>query len=92
MQLNRLSAADITRRLQAEIDAAFPNGRAVVRQLEQGPPFDVPIEVRILGHDLTQLQEIGETDSGDYCNQSLAPPQCSGRPQPQSRNRQNHPL
>lgn len=60
VQLNQLSSADITRRLQAEVDAAFPNGRAVVRQLEQGPPFDAPIEVRILGNDLTQLQEIGE--------------------------------
>jgi multidrug efflux pump subunit AcrB len=30
-----------------------------VRQLEQGPPFDAPIEVRIFGPDLATLQQIG---------------------------------
>ncbi|NEZ63621.1 efflux RND transporter permease subunit [Leptolyngbyaceae cyanobacterium CCMR0082] len=60
VQLNQLSSVEITHTLQTEIDAAFPNGRIVVRQLEQGPPFDAPIEVRILGSDLTQLQRLGE--------------------------------
>jgi len=60
VQLTQLSSADITRTLQTDIDAAFPTVRAVVRQLEQGPPFDAPIEVRILGNDLAQLQALGE--------------------------------
>jgi len=60
VQLTQLSAAAITRTFQAEIDAAFPDVRAVVRQLEQGPPFDAPIEVRLSGSDLTQLQTLGD--------------------------------
>lgn len=60
VQLTQLSSAEITQRLQAEIDALFPQVRAVVRQLEQGPPFNAPIEVRIAGDDLTQLQRLGE--------------------------------
>ncbi|MEO1144911.1 MAG: efflux RND transporter permease subunit [Cyanobacteria bacterium J06638_22] len=60
VQLNRLSTAEITRTLQSELDANFPSVRAVVRQLEQGPPFDAPIEVRIAGEDLTELQTLGE--------------------------------
>ena len=60
VQLNRLSTAALTRRLQAELDQAFPAARAVVRQLEQGPPFDAPIEIRIKGPNLRQLQALGE--------------------------------
>ncbi|HHP7245033.1 MAG TPA: efflux RND transporter permease subunit [Elainellaceae cyanobacterium] len=60
VQLNQLSSAETTRTLQAQIDSDFPGVRAIVRQLEQGPPFDAPIEVRIAGQDLTQLQDLGE--------------------------------
>jgi len=60
VQLNELSSSEITRALQAKLDADFPNVRAVVRQLEQGPPFDAPIEARILGEDLATLQTLGE--------------------------------
>lgn len=59
VQLTELSSATITQALQADLDAHFPRVRAVVRQLEQGPPFDAPIEVRIAGEDLTQLQALG---------------------------------
>lgn len=60
VQLTQLSSSAIIRTLQAEIDTDFPTVRAVVRQLEQGPPFAAPIEVRILGNDLMQLQVLGE--------------------------------
>ncbi|NER23623.1 MAG: efflux RND transporter permease subunit [Symploca sp. SIO1C2] len=60
VQLTQLSSAEITRTLQTEIDNNFPNVRAIVRQLEQGPPFDAPIEVRITGENVAQLQTIGE--------------------------------
>ena len=45
--------------LQTDLDAAFPAGQILVKQLEQGPPFDAPIELRIYGSDMTQLREIG---------------------------------
>ncbi len=49
----------LVRRLQDDIDQRTPQARVIVRQLEQGPPFDAPIEVRIFGPDLATLQELG---------------------------------
>jgi multidrug efflux pump subunit AcrB len=46
--------------IQAELDIQFPQARILVRQLEQGPPFDAPIEVRLFGPDLNTLQNMGE--------------------------------
>ncbi|MEX2578006.1 MAG: efflux RND transporter permease subunit [Verrucomicrobiales bacterium] len=48
------------RALQEQLDSAFPGGRILVRQLEQGPPFDAPVEVRLFGPDLAVLQELGD--------------------------------
>jgi multidrug efflux pump subunit AcrB len=45
--------------LQAEMDHQFPSARLLVRQLEQGPPFDAPIEIRLFGPDLERLQQLG---------------------------------
>ena len=51
--------ASVIHELQNELDANFPEARVLVRQLEQGPPFDAPIEVRIFGPDLHKLKQIG---------------------------------
>jgi multidrug efflux pump subunit AcrB len=45
--------------LQAELDRAFPAAQVLVKQLEQGPPFDAPIELHIYGSDMDGLREIG---------------------------------
>ncbi len=45
--------------LQNEIDAEVFNARVLVRKLQQGPPFDAPVEVRIIGHDLKLLEQLG---------------------------------
>lgn len=45
--------------LQTDLDAAFPAAQILVRQLEQGPPFDAPIELRVYGSDMVQLRAIG---------------------------------
>lgn len=45
--------------LQAELDQAFPAAQVLVRQLEQGPPFDAPIELRVYGSDLVGLRNVG---------------------------------
>ncbi|MEM9657591.1 MAG: efflux RND transporter permease subunit, partial [Planctomycetota bacterium] len=45
--------------LQRELDERFVNCRVLVRQLEQGPPFDAPIEIQLYGPDLATLQELG---------------------------------
>lgn len=53
-------AREVIHELQRELDAAFPSVRALVRQLEQGPPFDAPVEVRVYGPDLERLRELGD--------------------------------
>ena len=60
VQLNSLSSSSITKKLQKELDTTFPSARIIVRQLEQGPPFDAPIEMRIYGSNLETLQSLGE--------------------------------
>lgn len=55
------SVAEIIRPLQRQLDQAFPEARTLVRQLEQGPPFVAPIEVRVKGPDLHVAGEIAES-------------------------------
>jgi multidrug efflux pump subunit AcrB len=45
--------------LQPELDKAFPGAQVLVRQIEQGPPFDAPVEIRLYGADLEKLRELG---------------------------------
>ncbi|MEM7587886.1 MAG: efflux RND transporter permease subunit, partial [Acidobacteriota bacterium] len=47
-------------RLQAELDAGFPEAQIVLRLLGQGPPVDAPIEIRLYGPSLDQLRELGD--------------------------------
>ncbi len=62
--LVQLDSADdvrvLIRRLQDEFDREYPEARILVRQLEQGPAFDAPVELRLFGQDLEQLREVGE--------------------------------
>lgn len=50
----------LIRKFQTQLDRQFPNARVLVRQLEQGPPFDAPIEIRVFGPDIHRLDELGE--------------------------------
>jgi multidrug efflux pump subunit AcrB len=60
----QLESADGTeqliRRLQDQLDHVFTEARVLVRQLEQGPPFDAPIELRLYGPNLDRLSELGD--------------------------------
>ena len=53
------SIEPLVRRLQTQLDSEFSQSRILVRQLEQGPPFDAPVEVRLLGPDIHILQRLG---------------------------------
>jgi multidrug efflux pump len=53
-------ARRVIHQLQATMDKEVPEARILVRQLEQGPPFDAPVEVRIFGPDLNELRLLGE--------------------------------
>lgn len=50
----------LVKELQREIDARFPRYQVIVRRLEQGPPADAPVELRLLGSDIEQLKKVGE--------------------------------
>lgn len=54
------SVSAMIRRLQVELDRKVPDARVLVRQLEQGPPFNAPVEVRLFGPDISRLREMGE--------------------------------
>lgn len=45
--------------LQHELDQMFPNASVFVKRLDQGPPFNAPIELRVFGPNLDTLAEIG---------------------------------
>ena len=45
---------------QDVFDRAFPHAQTLVRSLEQGPPFNAPIEVRVVGPDLEVLRALGD--------------------------------
>lgn len=49
----------VVRELQNSIDENVFDSRVIVRQLEQGPPFDAPLEIRLVGDDLSVLQRLG---------------------------------
>ncbi len=51
---------DLLPRLQGELIEAFPDARVIALPFEQGPPFEAPIEVRIVGPDLEELRRLGE--------------------------------
>ena len=46
--------------LQKRFDHEFPDAQVVVRQIQQGPPIDSPVELRIFGPSLDKLREIGD--------------------------------
>lgn len=53
------NVAAIVRSIQTELTEAFPAARILSRQLEQGPPFDAPVELRIYGPNIGELRRLG---------------------------------
>lgn len=47
-------------KFQHQFDRGFPHVQTLVRKLEQGPPFNAPVEIRIHGPDLETLRDLGE--------------------------------
>ena len=50
---------EVIQEIQKELDDNFPEARFLATQLEQGPPFDAPVEVRLYGPNLYRLVELG---------------------------------
>lgn len=47
-------------KLQKELSNNIPEAQILVRKLEQGPPFNAPLEIRVYGPDLDILQELSD--------------------------------
>ncbi|MEM6471644.1 MAG: efflux RND transporter permease subunit, partial [Planctomycetota bacterium] len=60
VQMPTAETGPLLRRMQREADILVPEARVLFRQLEQGPPFDAPIEIRLFGPDLEMLAELGQ--------------------------------
>ena len=45
--------------IQTALDEELPGTVVLAKQIEQGPPFDAPVELHIFGPDLARLREIG---------------------------------
>ncbi|KOP23005.1 acriflavine resistance protein B [Hapalosiphon sp. MRB220] len=54
-----VSPLPVIQTLQKKLDKAFPSAIVWARKLEQGPPFEAPIELRLYGPDLERLRELG---------------------------------
>ncbi len=54
------AANQLIPQLQEYLDMQFPKAQILVRKLEQGPPFNAPIEIRIFGPNLDTLKQLGE--------------------------------
>ena len=54
------ASARLVPELQAQFDRDFPEARIIVRGLVQGPPVAAPVEIRIVGQDLTELRRLGD--------------------------------
>ncbi|GGI67813.1 efflux RND transporter permease subunit [Shewanella gelidii] len=46
--------------IQKSFDKKYTAAQVLVRKLEQGPPFNAPVELRVYGSNLEQLRIIGE--------------------------------
>ncbi len=46
--------------MQKKLDVQFPDAQIIVRRLEQGPPFNAPVEIRVYGPGLDALAGLGE--------------------------------
>ena len=49
----------LIQQVQQELDTALPDAQVLVKQLEQGPPFEAPIELRIYGPNIEVLRSLG---------------------------------
>jgi multidrug efflux pump subunit AcrB len=49
----------IVRDIQTELNDLMPSARVLVQKFQQGPPFDAPVEMRIIGPDIRELRRIG---------------------------------
>lgn len=53
-------SVEMSQRLQQSINRAAPEAQVIVRNLVQGPPVDAPVEIRLVGPELSVLRAAGQ--------------------------------
>jgi len=53
-------SGSVIRWAQRELSARLPESMPIAMQLEQGPPFDAPVELKLMGPDTRRLASLGE--------------------------------
>lgn len=53
-------ANELIPKLQSQLDEVMPGVQILVRKLEQGPPFNAPVEIRLFGPKLDTLARLGD--------------------------------
>ena len=53
-------STQVVREIQERLDRGLPSARFLAKQIEQGPPFDAPVELHLYGPDLPRLRAIGD--------------------------------
>lgn len=54
----------VVRDVQAALDAALPDVMTLAKQIEQGPPFEAPVELVVYGDDLDALRRVSDEVRG----------------------------
>jgi multidrug efflux pump len=57
---NFAAANQLIPQIQHTLDDMLPEAQILVRKLEQGPPFNAPVELRVFGPNLDRLKTIGD--------------------------------
>jgi multidrug efflux pump len=57
---NFAAANRLIPQIQRTLDDMLPEAQILVRKLEQGPPFNAPVELRVFGPNLDRLKAIGD--------------------------------
>jgi multidrug efflux pump subunit AcrB len=57
---NFAAANRLIPQIQKTLDDMLPEAQILVRKLEQGPPFNAPVELRVFGPNLDRLKAIGD--------------------------------
>ncbi|SFC30892.1 Multidrug efflux pump subunit AcrB [Flexibacter flexilis DSM 6793] len=52
------TAEELAEELRGKVGSAIPEGTTYIKLMQQGSPLKAPVEVRVIGEDIRQLQEI----------------------------------
>jgi len=57
---NPRGSLQVVRELQEQLDKALPGVMSLAKQIEQGPPFEAPVELHVFGPDVDELRRISD--------------------------------